>query len=376
MDLTFISQGEYDRIANTCMTADEAFAYLNQNITPPSFGETLTKFAGGGNVKKLLTDALCEFNAGLNRESVSRKVRGWLGGNYEPADRETYLQLCFALDLSEEKAQEFLLRTSDCGFHYRDPRELTYSFALRTGMSYGEAAALYNSLPPLQKSSGGEAVYTEPLYNEFYHISTVEQFKAFYMSNLNKLGALHDTAYLYFKSFIDCLRDPDAEREKLFGADARKSEIFSIEKITEEYLRMSVPSDIAGGTYIQKIIKKYWPSATSVKNMYNRREDVTRKALIILYAVTEGIAPNVNYDFVIDDDLTPKERFEEHYDKLCVMLTDCSMSPPNPRNAFDWVVLYALKADNSGEIRAEMQELLNRVFSETKLTERSADMLK
>lgn len=155
----------------------------------------------------------------------------------------------------------------------------------------------YNSLPPLPKSNGGETVCTESLYNEFYHIRTVEQFKSFYINNLDKLGTLHNTAYLYFKSFIDCLRDPDAEREKLFGADMRKSETLSIEKITEEYLRMNIPSSAAGGTYIQKIIKKYWPSATSVKNMYNRSEDVTRKSLIILYAVTEGIAPNVNYDF-------------------------------------------------------------------------------
>lgn len=66
--------------------------------------------------------------------------------------------------------------------------------------------------------------------------------------------------------------------------------------------------------------------------------------------------------FVIDDDLTPKERFEEHYGKLYIMLTDCSMSPPDPRNAFDWVVLHALRVDNTEGIREEMQELLNRIF--------------
>lgn len=377
MDSTLLSQKEFNNIFNTCMTADEAYMYLSKNIAPYSFCEALNKFAGGGDIKEILTDALCEYNPGANRGSVSRRVRGWLGGSHAPSDRETYLQICFALKLSEKKAQDFLCCTSDCGFHYRNPRELTYSFALRNGMSYSEAVSLYNSLPPLPKTSGGETVYTEPLYNEFYNISNVEQFKSFYIRNIDKLGTLHNTAYLYFKSFIDCLRDPDADKEELFGSNINKSETFSIERITEEYLRMNIPSDTSGGTYIQKIIKKYWPSATSVKNMYSRSEDVTRKVLMILYAVTEGIAPNVNYDFVIDDDLTPKERFEEHYDRLCIMLTDSSMSLPDPRNAFDWVVLYSLRTDNSEEIREEMQNLLNRIFdlTETKLTEQDADVL-
>ncbi|MGN0182388.1 MAG: hypothetical protein ACI4DP_08295, partial [Candidatus Ornithomonoglobus sp.] len=210
---------------------------------------------------------------------------------------------------------------------------------------------------------GNETVYTEALYNEFYHVLTAEEFRAFYVSNLDKLGMLHNTAYMYFRSFIDCLRDPDAQRELLFGREARKSEKLSIEEITGEYLRMNVPSDAAGNTYVQKMIKKYWPSATSVKNMYSRREDVTRKILILLYVVTEGIAPEVNYDFVFDDSLTPKELFEEHYDKLCVMLTDCGMSLPDPRNVFDWAVLHALRKDNYESADEELKALLNKVFS-------------
>lgn len=367
MELTLISQKEYDRIADTPMTADEAFVYLSKNVTPHTFGEILENFFEGENLKKTLTDALCEYNPSISRDSVSRKIRGWLSNRYEPSDRETYLQMCFALGLSEERAQEFLCHCSDCGFHYRNPRELTYAFALRLKMKYQDAVSLYESLPPLNAQNEVQNVYTEALYNEFYRVRTVQEFIEFYKNNLDKLGALHNTAYKYFMTFMKCLRDPDADRQDLFGNGVGKSAKLSIESVMNDYIRMNVPSDTASrrNTYIQRIIKKYWPSATNIKNMSNRSEDVTRKTLILLYLITEGIASDVNYDFVFDDDLTPQERFGEHYDRICIMLTDCAMAQPDPRNVFDWAALYALKMNNSDQISSEMQELINRIFDLT-----------
>lgn len=371
MNLTLMSKNEYRHIADSCMTADEAFEYMSRTLPLRTFGEVLEQFAGDMDLKRILTDALCEYSPHISRDSVSRKVRGWLSGKYEPSDRETYLQICFALKLDEEKARDFLGCCSDCGFHYRNPRELTYSFALRAGMNYSDAVELYNSLPTLPGESVDEPVYTEQIYNEFYKISTVDGFKSFYADNINKLGVLHNTAYKYFATFMQCLRDPDVSRRALFGDGAGASERFSVEQITDKYLRMNVPSGRASGkyTYIQKMIKKYWPCATSIKNMLNRAEDVTRKTLILLYLITEGIAPEVNYDFVLGDELTPAERFGEHYDRLCIMLTDCAMALPDPRNVFDWAVLYAVKMNNSEEIRDEMQTLMSRIFAERNLTD-------
>lgn len=364
MDLTLISQNEYDNIANTSMTADEAFQYMSKSIRPRTFEEILTDFGRDRNVKTVLVNALCEYSPEVSRESISKKVRGWLSGKYEPSDRETLMQICFALGLSERRADDFLSCCTDSGFHYRDPRELAYSFALRIGMDYREAVELYQSLSPLPPGKEDTAVYTETLYNEFYKINTKQEFISFYENNIDKLGTLHNTAYMYFRSFIGCLRDPDGQREYLFEDRESISKRLSIEVITGEYLRMNVPMDAAGNTYLQRMIKKYWPCATSVKNMYSRREDVTRKVLILLYVITEGIAPDVNYDFVFDDELTPNQLFEEHYDKLCVMLTDCGMSLPDPRNVFDWAVLHALRKDNYEEMNEELREVLNRVFSE------------
>lgn len=364
MDLTYISQGEYNNIAKTSMTASEAFEYLSQNLLPRRFDETLREFACGIDPKTDLVTALSEYTPELSRESISKKVRGWISGKTEPKDRETLLQLCFALGLNEEDAQSFLCRTSDCGFHYRDPRELTYSFALRTGMSYHEALELYSSLPPLPDVDPTETVYTEALYNEFYNIRTRNEFLSFYRDNLSNFGKLHNTAYMYFRAFTDCLRDPDAGRAELLGTGTVRSRRLSLEEMTSEYLRMELPSEAPCSTYLRRMIKKYWPSSTSIKNMYSRREDITRKVLILLYVITEGIAPDVNYDFVFEDDLSPEESFEEHYDKLCIMLTDCGMALPDPRNIFDWAVLRSLRKDNHDDIGSELKDLLNRIFDD------------
>ncbi len=346
------------------MTADEAFEYLSHKLPPRRFSETLSEFTNGIDAEAVINSALSEYAPELGRESISRKVRGWISGKNEPRERETLLRLCFALKLSEDDAQDFLCRTSDCGFHYRDPRELTYSFALRVGMSYPEALELYKSLPPLPDGVQDETVYTEPLYNEFYNIRTAAEFISFYRKNLAKFGLLHNTAYMYFKSFTDCLRDPDSWLADLLGSDAAQSRKLSLEEMTAEYLRMDIPANAPCGTYARKTIKKYWPSATSIKNMHSRRTDVTRKVLMLLYMITEGIAPNVNYDFVFENNLSPEDSFKEHYNRICIMLTDCGMALPDPRNVFDWAVLYSLKKDSHDSIDSRFKELLDRIFDD------------
>ncbi len=362
MELTLTSQNEYNRIADIYMTSDEAFEYMSNALPWRSFGETLRQFADTPNIKKTLTDALCEYSPRMSRDSISRKVRGWISGQYEPSDRETYFQLCFALRLSEEKAQEFLSYCTNGGFHLRDPRELTYAFALRTGMSYPDAVSLYDSLPKLPEHPSEAQVFTSELLTEFNGITSVDEFRQFYTDNIDKLGSLRNTAYKYFTTFIKCLKSPDDD------SDPNGSSEISYDRLLREYIRMDVPSNSATGsyTYIQKMIKKYWPSATNIKNMMNRKEDVSRKTLILLYLITEGIAPDVKYDFVYNDKLSPAERFGEHYERLCIMLTDCGMSPPDPRNVFDWAALYAVKMNNSDEIHGEMKALTERIFEENR----------
>ena len=93
--------------------------------------------------------------------------------------------------------------------------------------------------------------------------------------------------------------------------------------------------------------------------------------LILSFILFSGsVKAYVNYD-IIDDDLPPEEMFKEHYERLCIMMTDCGFALPDPRNVFDWAALYAIRMSNSEEIRDEMQKLINKIFDlpETDMTD-------
>ncbi|MCD8158221.1 MAG: hypothetical protein LUD77_04795 [Clostridiales bacterium] len=361
MALTLISQKEFNHIARTDMTAEEAYRYLCEEAEVITFAERLGKYIKSDSDKNALVGRLCEYMPGLSKNSAARKVRGWLNGKYEPSDRETCFQICFALDMDLAEAEKFTAVCFDSGFHYRNPGELVYAFAFKTHMGYKEATELFESLPLPPKTKGGETVYTETLYGEFLEVETVDEFKAFYMRNLDKLGVLHNTAYEYFTDFMEVLTEPDVNLKDFTKAEEDR---FSIEKTVESYLRMNMPGDLKSDrlTYIQKAVKRYWPSATSVKNMMCRREDVKRKVLVLLYLITEGIIENAPYEFIFEEGLTEEEIFKEHYNRLNCILSECGFALLEPRNPFDWVVLYTLKMNNNEVMAEEMQRIINEIF--------------
>ena len=74
--------------------------------------------------------------------------------------------------------------------------------------------------------------------------------------------------------------------------DVPREKKYSIERVTEEYLRMGVPYQKKNRqcTKVERFIKKHWPSPKMVQEMYSRKRDVNRKTLLLLYLVTEGMA--------------------------------------------------------------------------------------
>ncbi len=94
--------------------------------------------------------------------------------------------------------------------------------------------------------------------------------------------------------------------------------------------------------------------------MKNRTVDVNRKTLVLLYLVAEGFSEK-DIDFY-DEGLTEEEMFGEHYDRINIMLDECGFSPLDPRNVFDWVVMYAIKMNNTEFMADELQGLLDKIF--------------
>ena len=88
----------------------------------------------------------------------------WLKGEIQSISKPGAIQLAFTLGLSPEEAGPFLHRVCGEGFHWRDPVEIVFLYALREGMSYPEALALRDAMEKKALlSSAGED--TETLTN-------------------------------------------------------------------------------------------------------------------------------------------------------------------------------------------------------------------
>ena len=360
-NLTRLSTIEMNTIIGKSKSASEVFLYLNGKIQVRKFADTLKDFAGNipaAGLADILNAKLIEYNPGVKPDSIRRRVRDWLSGKQEPRERKDFIKICFALKLSEYQASRFLSLTTDGAFHLRNPEELVYAFALRTGMDYPETIEMLNSLGPLDKTRAeGNFVLTKSIEFLFAGIKDKESFHKFYHENKNYLGELHNTAYQYLLIFLEILTKPSPHPY------ATPEHEYTLDEIMNEYLRMNIPLNkkTANYTLLQKTIKKYWPNTTSLMRMKNRTEDVSRRILLILYLITEGFI-STDDDYLLDEDLTELEHFEEHYWRLNSILNECGLARLDPRNVFDWLVLYSLKTSDDGEMRKRMEEVLALIY--------------
>jgi len=361
-EYTSITQKELDSITVLTMSPADVTHYFYNGINVRSFADVLERFAEGRDLKTLLVDRLCEYDSSAIRDNVRKKVSNWLAGRNRPNDRDELIRLCFALGLDEENARRFMTFCIDGDFHLRNPKEVAFLYCLRSGKSYPDAVEFISGLPPINDISATTAdtneIYTEIVDKAFSKVHTDNEFLRFYEENLENFGRLHNTAYEKFMEMFDVLIAPDAA---LYTEDDKE---YPVETAVELYLRMNLPLDKKKSKYtaIQKTIRNFWPNSTVITNMRNRKEDVSRKVLLLLYVVTEGLTGAASDDEYWLEDLTPVEVLEEHSWKIDLMLEACGVSRLDPRNPFDWLILYSLKVSDDDD--AGMSERLSGVLSE------------
>ena len=112
---------------------------------------------------------------------------------------------------------------------------------------------------------------------------------------------------------------------------------------------------------MQKLIKRNWPNTTALKNIRAHREDVPRKLLLLLYIITENVTDD-QYTELDEDYLSLEERLDDHWWVINAMLTDCGMPVLDPRNAFDWLVLYALTATGDQSMSERMEQVIQALY--------------
>ncbi|MCD8133550.1 MAG: hypothetical protein LUE19_06825 [Clostridiales bacterium] len=136
---TNISRHNMEEILHRNMTPAEIIDFLQRGAVYRSFSEVLGLVCPAKNLREELTDGLARIagaeNSPEKRRTIEKSVRNWLDRDMIPKNREQLFKICFALELSEEDADYVFRRASETGIHYRNPQELVYAFALRTGLS-------------------------------------------------------------------------------------------------------------------------------------------------------------------------------------------------------------------------------------------------
>lgn len=346
-NMTEISGKQWDYLEQENMTPQEIVAYLQSEHQVRTFASLLTQMYPDADLEQRLVE---EFQS-------PRTVSNWLKNRNLPAKREEVFRIAFTLKLTEGEVNRLLEYVFDQGIHYRNEKEVIYAYALKNHADYDMAkhnAELFQNrhIQSLEKGSEQEGMKTGIVKLEFDEVAQDEDFMSFLMRHSVDFGNYHNTSYHYFTSMMELLRGSEENEEA-----------YSVAYITEHYLRMHVPEvrDTKGYTQLQRFIKKYWPGVRSVKAMLNRKEDVTRKVLILLYLVIGG-EYGKEYDSLDEADTSSVDMLLVHSTRLNHMLEECGMRGIDPRDSFDYLALYCLKVEQGEAMSDRMEQVVQELF--------------
>lgn len=379
----------YQYAADGYLTLSEAKAKLHDDAYIRTAAETLSRYCGIGiddttALKKRVTELLLESDPTAKKDSVDRKVRTWLNSKVQFISRESAVQIIFALNPGVTEANEMLRRLCGEEFHRRDPEDIILLYALEHGMTRTEAGELMKRMEPLYKLPEGtddKEIMTESIKEKAAEITTEEELAGFLREYAPHLGKLHNTAYSLFMDFMSLLKtayiddmlseDPYAVSEE--GKKKKKEPVVEEQKMTAgdvvvTYLYNNlIPRAKKGKNTdvfkdaIQRDIQQNWPDEYALSRMTNRETDVTRKVLILLFLACDG----GDSDYADHSDETAEDIFEDTYARLSSMLADCGFSPLDPRNPFDWMVLYCMVADDFIDIDENIPNFLSAIFRDS-----------
>lgn len=411
-EYTYISSNNLTGIKSQALSPEELINFMENGFICRTFKDTITQFyieyenkkQEKGEVKRFLSARLSDMTK-ISYDNMSRNVRNWMNGINIP-QREQLFQMCFALELDESRASQLLASISDTGIHYRNLEELVYAFGLRQKMSYGETVQLKNEImekyyqnkkDALSSEKNREAkIYTRQIQRKFLdEVHTVEDLKQFFEENSGVFGKIHEAAYDEFMRMLKLLQNPETDFEAYwmqylkentgYSEEERQKEVErikqdlkkkSVEEIIEEYLRMYVPKNTSrkktgegkrNYTYLQRVIKKNWPSESIISKMKTKEMDVSRKVLLLLFLLTEEFEVSDLINREQEDDIfsdldegdeylsdlgemeDANDRMERRIVQLNLFLEAYGMNQLDPGSAFDCFVLYALKASYDGD---------------------------
>lgn len=390
--MTILSKAIFDQ-SKKAETVEEAMQILLSYEHFRTLGDVLRKFSSASDLKQILVEGLLRWNPQDNPDSTDRKVRNWLNGKTQSVSKSDAYILCRVLGLSLDQSDAFLQHAAGEGIHWRNPEDIVWCYSIVHDYSPEDTRRLMEQVTAfLDSLSTGTAKnpdsYTEMVHNKLITVlpSSEKALFAFLEEEYANLGTLHNTAYQLFTQYMSLLKQGYSElgTEALFDemtredrknarelADGdvgiRRPEAIAVRDILEAYMyRKLVPIQTRGKaksaetfSAIQKNIRQNWPDEASLSRMESRKLDVSRKVLILLFLATDGTDSDYEEFDLLE---SPDDLFESLYIRMDTMLEACGFPQLDPRNPFDWIILFCIATGDLCNTDERLQELLMQMY--------------
>lgn len=385
-EMTEISGKFYKEATSGLLSVQEAVDFLEKEAKIRTLREKLEKFSYGKELRTTLVNGLVQNHPDLSKDSIERRVRGWLNNQKnESVRKKDAIEICFLLELSVEDADALVALISEERLHWRSPSEIAYIFALKQGMTYLEAQKLDQRIEKIlsegtELKTIEENQFTPIVQSKIEALDTEKELLQYLKRETLRFGKYHNNAYQLFMDMIAILEHPELSEEE------ERAEVFQREKLTirdilKEYLYAgnvlyakeavrAVKKDLKEQslskeeqfmfTVIQEKVSSSWPDETTLSKMKSRKADVTRKVLILLFLATDsGLEAEEG-----EDEPSREEVFADLYQRLNDMLLQCGFSALDPRSPFDWLILYCICAEDIFDVEIRMKEVFKEMFGE------------
>ena len=383
LPMTKTTQFMYHMATSKTIELHEAVELLRKNAYTRTIQDTLSSYTkisieNKTKLQNFLTEKLSKCTPNIAPASIRRKVNNWLKKDTFTISKESAIQLGFALELTLEETEQLLMYLCEERFHWRDPEEIIYIYALSNNLNYIKATDLYNYFSEkgifTKNNAESSTVYTNQVKKRIENISTDTELEEFLITFQNDLGKFHNTAYNLFTEFLELLKNPVMDWEN------STTDSLSTKDILETYLyrnyipftkrskKITTTSNAEKLVFsaLQRNIRQSWPDEETISKMQHRKTDVTRKVLMLLFLATDG--GYSSYGEETFEVLSPEEEFEDTYTRLESMLVDCGFAKLDPRIPFDWMILFCLCTNDSLLIDERVQQFLKEIFPENEPT--------
>ena len=373
--------GDMEKRAHEITDLNEVIKYLNEDFPIRRINEVINN-AIDQKKQKLKTE---EEKNNLEKELKSQfgveNLSNWRKKG-KPPRRDMAIKLAFALEMTYEETEEFLLKCKHYGlshpgygFHMRNFKDVIFRFGLENGWDYGKSTAKIAAIKekfisldldsPNPDPFGDDAIqegeitkYLNAQYEE--SIRTEEALDDFLEKKEKLFGTFRRTAYNIFVMICNQIRnewgeieDRNKQDEWLKSVEIRE-EISLNEDEKETKMREEIYDEIVeamseikkGGLKkeICELIIEGIPARTGLSEIINKsKEDkktkeVERNFLILAWLSCE----NGDITTFQDEDGSAKDNLFEHHSALNGLLKQCGMGILDPRHPFDWIILNAL----------------------------------